>query len=1082
MRFTQPSGDPNQNAICLRYNQDTNLVYMLDSDNTTWIGGYQPGSAVELSNRNGSLDVSKTSVLTYGTYYLDVYWEVYFKSTGDSEHYDIYGKATDDGGGDTGWILWTQGSQTAYHRMNMWAATGGVTPSSSMQPISTTTLITTTYTDPEGWDDLVHVFLDIASDAAGTSQAIYAVYHVLTNTIQIRDDAGTGWLGPITPGDQQDVENSWGIIHGSGCSVSPNRDTLTVTWSIEFKSTLADTTKNIYLYAQDKLSWVSYWQYAGQITITSSGALASMPASMMSGSPPEVITVTPSGYSSMPDYVRTFQAVYEDDDGWDDLADVYLMWNLSGASCPQQFRYEVGANKFYIRNDTDSGWVGGFAPGTNIRLSNWSMSLDVQQTAVVTSADRITVTWGLYPKQPTTSTNWKIYLKADDSTSQTTGWVEKGAWRVNMFPNVGGLSPITETLHPYAPQDFTITYVDEDGADTIDRAFVSALPTGESWESRDLWAYYYQKYNRIYLNTGPNQWMSGIVGSDTELENSTVIVYLDDCSVDVGEKALTVTWNIAFKQGTEGAKDIYGYVYDRQNWQDGWSVVGHTTVEEDYNYYSTVAWLTGDDVLEVAYTNDYESDGLDVDFVEVLTTGQTIARVWSDGGAMVYDLGSGDAAWDGIDVIAGQEALTTNGALRFVVGPGARNAGYDANGNMTSRIEEGEALLLAYDQENRLVEVKRGDDTAIATFIYDGDGNRVKGVVGDVTTFYVGNHFEAGTAWAKYYYFNGIRVAMRDTNGVRWIHGDHLGSAMRTTDSDGSPSDPRRYYPYGAKRNATGTELATPYRFTGQREEGTIGLYFYNARWYDAALARFAQADTIVPEPGNPQALNRYAYTLNNPVKYTDPSGHWTDEGAGWEWDPVRRPPEPSSPLDSIKDLYKDVFAGGRIVRMNRDTIVRVERERHIPQGRLGAVIRHEASAWHKIPDSAAALLGREVTIGIAEVSVRTAERLEDLGYMPASKTDRDRIWRLIDPTLNIEYAGAYLQYLYQYVNERAPQGTSERAKWDLAVVTYNIGEGNFDKTIQEYGFGGLGPLGQHYYSQVIPHIPEAVKWLYYSH
>jgi len=54
-------------------------------------------------------------------------------------------------------------------------------------------------------------------------------------------------------------------------------------------------------------------------------------------------------------------------------------------------------------------------------------------------------------------------------------------------------------------------------------------------------------------------------------------------------------------------------------------------------------------------------------------------------------------------------------------------------------------------------------------------------------------------------------------------------------------------------------------------------LYFYQARWYDAQIGRFIQPDTIIPEPGNPQALNRYAYTLNNPLKYTDPSGHWIE-------------------------------------------------------------------------------------------------------------------------------------------------------------------------------------------------------------
>jgi RHS repeat-associated protein len=100
-----------------------------------------------------------------------------------------------------------------------------------------------------------------------------------------------------------------------------------------------------------------------------------------------------------------------------------------------------------------------------------------------------------------------------------------------------------------------------------------------------------------------------------------------------------------------------------------------------------------------------------------------------------------------------------------------------------------------------------------------------------------------------------------------------LTSTAITATSAGSKSAELRYKAWGETRYTYGT-TPTTYHFTGQREESTIGLYFYNARWYDAALARFAQADTIVPEPGNPQALNRYAYTLNNPVKYTDPSGH----------------------------------------------------------------------------------------------------------------------------------------------------------------------------------------------------------------
>jgi RHS repeat-associated protein len=65
----------------------------------------------------------------------------------------------------------------------------------------------------------------------------------------------------------------------------------------------------------------------------------------------------------------------------------------------------------------------------------------------------------------------------------------------------------------------------------------------------------------------------------------------------------------------------------------------------------------------------------------------------------------------------------------------------------------------------------------------------------------------------------------------------------------------------------------TSRRYTGQRMEG-IGLYDYGARWFDASLGRFVQADTIVPNPGDPQAWDRYAAMANNPIRFIDPTGH----------------------------------------------------------------------------------------------------------------------------------------------------------------------------------------------------------------
>ncbi|MBP6473498.1 MAG: RHS repeat-associated core domain-containing protein [Chloroflexi bacterium] len=53
-----------------------------------------------------------------------------------------------------------------------------------------------------------------------------------------------------------------------------------------------------------------------------------------------------------------------------------------------------------------------------------------------------------------------------------------------------------------------------------------------------------------------------------------------------------------------------------------------------------------------------------------------------------------------------------------------------------------------------------------------------------------------------------------------------------------------------------------------------LGLLYYNARFYAPSLGRFLSADSIVPDPTNPQSLNRYSYTWNSPLNLIDPTGH----------------------------------------------------------------------------------------------------------------------------------------------------------------------------------------------------------------
>ena len=155
-----------------------------------------------------------------------------------------------------------------------------------------------------------------------------------------------------------------------------------------------------------------------------------------------------------------------------------------------------------------------------------------------------------------------------------------------------------------------------------------------------------------------------------------------------------------------------------------------------------------------------------------------------------------------------------------------------------------------------------------------------------------------------------------------YLYGDQLGSASAATDTNGSLVSQQNFDPWGNLRaGTTGTISQTDVNYTGQVKDGS-GLLYYHARYYDPFVSRFVSPDSVVPgsasrsltvdfhEPGfatnlaaensftaqkgfwfqlrsedrqkaknpmgpaNPQALNRYSYALNNPLQYTDPTGH----------------------------------------------------------------------------------------------------------------------------------------------------------------------------------------------------------------
>jgi RHS repeat-associated protein len=114
---------------------------------------------------------------------------------------------------------------------------------------------------------------------------------------------------------------------------------------------------------------------------------------------------------------------------------------------------------------------------------------------------------------------------------------------------------------------------------------------------------------------------------------------------------------------------------------------------------------------------------------------------------------------------------------------------------------------------------------------------------------------------------------------VFWYYsGDHLGSSNILTDAGGNVVRHYEYFAFGKEEyNDHNCTFEVSNRYTGQVLDDETGLYYYGSRYYDPEIGRFIQPDTVVPRAGDLQALNRYSYVNNNPLKYIDPSGHIVD-------------------------------------------------------------------------------------------------------------------------------------------------------------------------------------------------------------
>jgi RHS repeat-associated protein len=189
-----------------------------------------------------------------------------------------------------------------------------------------------------------------------------------------------------------------------------------------------------------------------------------------------------------------------------------------------------------------------------------------------------------------------------------------------------------------------------------------------------------------------------------------------------------------------------------------------------------------------------------------------------------------------------------------------------------------------YDLLNRLTEVRK-NGTIVGEYGYDPEGLRVVKRAHGETIHYVFQGLEPiytknlTTGKVKSYVYAGTKLFARvdgvigDTNAKKyWYHTDQVGSVKAVTNQAGAVVWNADYLPFGQqymKNKLDSTFEEDDLGFTGKGYDSDVGLYYFNARWYDADTGRFISEDPV----GDPSNPNLYSYGRNNPLSFNDPTG-----------------------------------------------------------------------------------------------------------------------------------------------------------------------------------------------------------------
>ncbi len=153
-----------------------------------------------------------------------------------------------------------------------------------------------------------------------------------------------------------------------------------------------------------------------------------------------------------------------------------------------------------------------------------------------------------------------------------------------------------------------------------------------------------------------------------------------------------------------------------------------------------------------------------------------------------------------------------------------------------------------------------------------------------IFTYINGNAYSAPAVYVKSYY--GTKTSPTTEAAYYYLHRDFQGTVMAVSNQNGTVTERRHFDAWGnvskytnswgvtqTDPDLTGGEFFFDRGYTGHEHFFRVGIIHMNGRIYDPVLKGFMSPDNFVQDPQNSQNFNRYAYCLNNPLMYTDPSG-----------------------------------------------------------------------------------------------------------------------------------------------------------------------------------------------------------------